>query len=294
MRVTDRMLFDRAVTDGGAARARLEAATARAATGLKLQRPADDPAGAGLVTQHRAVAERAAAIAESAGRAADELSAVDGAIEAVANLLARAREITMVQGSDGVSGAERVAAGTEVKSLFDQIIGLLNTKVGGRYIFSGTLDANPPFDAAGNYAGDQRVRTVEVAPGVQQAASVRADQYIKGVGGGIDLLGTLTALRTSLVANNQTTTALWLGSLATCTDQVANMRQQIGLAMSALDTAVTVNQVVRDAAVTSAAHLTDADAIQANTELALAQRALEAALTATAKGFKLSLLDFLP
>ena len=54
MRVTDRMLYDRTARDGGAARSRLEAAIATASNGQRLVHPGDDPAGAGLVTQHLA------------------------------------------------------------------------------------------------------------------------------------------------------------------------------------------------------------------------------------------------
>jgi flagellar hook-associated protein 3 FlgL len=63
--------------------------------------------------------------------------------------------------------------------------------------------------------------------------------------------------------------------------------------MSAFDTAITVNQRAGDDARTLSAHLTDADVIEANTELALAQRALEASLTATSQSFKLTLMNYL-
>jgi len=294
MRVTDRMLFDRAVTDGGAARARLESAVERASTGLQLTHPGDDPAAAGQLVRLRAAGSRAQALGDAAGKASDELAIADAALGEIVNSLNRVRELTMQLGSDGYTAAERANGAAEVKSLMDQIVGLLNTKVGSRYVFSGMTDATTPFSAAGTYLGDARVRQVEVAPGVFQNTSLRADSAFKGVGGGVDVLSALNSLRTALLANDQPGTVALLGNIGTGIEQVAALRGQAGIAMVALDGAVTVNRMAEDAAVTSAAHLTDADAIQANTELALAQRALEAALTATAKGFKLSLLDFLP
>jgi flagellin-like hook-associated protein FlgL len=44
---------------------------------------------------------------------------------------------------------------------------------------------------------------------------------------------------------------------------------------------------------TRAASLSDADYVDAATQLAFSQRALEASYAATAQGFKLSLLDYL-
>jgi flagellar hook-associated protein 3 FlgL len=293
MRVTDRMLFDRAARDGGAARARLEKAVGVASTGAKLVHPGDDPAGAGMVTRHRATAARAEAVAAVAARASDELAIADSALGDVTSALARAREIATQFASAGYDAPTRANAAAEVGGLFASVIAALNAKVGSRYLFAGLDDGVAPFGATGTYAGDQGTRSVEVAPGVWQAASLRADVAFKGTGGGVDVLDTLTALRTALAANDQAGVAATLTALATSTEQVATLRGQAGIAMSAFDAAISVNQRAGDDARSLAAHLTDADAIQANAELALAQRGLEASLTATSRSFKLTLLDYL-
>jgi flagellar hook-associated protein 3 FlgL len=293
MRVTDRMLFDRASRDSGAARTRLETAISRASTGQRLIHPGDDPAGAGLVTLHQAAAARAGAIMGAAQQAGDELLGVDTALDDVTNALARAREMAVQFASAPYTAAQRVAAAGEARSLLDRMLAALNTKVGNRHVMGGTLDGQPPFDAAGNYLGDANVRQVEVAPGVLEDASVRADVAIKGVGGGVDVLATLGRLVTALQANDQAGVKATIGDLAAGTDQVAVARTQAGHAMAAFDVAAEVNRAARDEAVVRASHLTDADVIDANSQLALAQRALEASLTATASGFKLTLLDYL-
>jgi flagellar hook-associated protein 3 FlgL len=293
MRVTDRMIFDRAALDSGAARSRAEEAIGRASTGQRLIHPGDDPAGAGLVALHDAAASRATAVGKAAQQAGDELAAADSALGGVTDALARAREIATQFSSAGYTAAQRSAAGAEVGSLIQGIVASLNTKVAGRYIMGGTLDGQPPFDSGGNYFGDGNVRQVEIAPGVMQDASVRADVAIHGAGGGVDVLATLGALQLALQANDQTAVGAALAPLSTSTDQVSVARTQAGMAMNTFDTAVTVNQLAHDDATSRSAHLTDADAIQANTDLALAQRALEAALSATTQGFKLTLLNYL-
>lgn len=293
MRVTDRMLFDRANRDGGAARTRLETAIARASTGRRLVHPGDDPAGAGLVTLHEAAAARAQAIMGAAQQAGDELVAVDTALNDVTNALARAREMAIQFASAPYTAEQRGSAAGEARSLLDRILGALNTRVGNRYVMGGTLDGQPPFDAGGNYLGDANVRQLEVAPGVLQDASVRADVAMKGVGGGVDVLTTLGRLATALQANDQAGVQATIGDLATSTDQVSVARTQAGQAMAAFDVAAEVNRAARDEAVVRASKLTDVDVIEANSALALAERALEASLTATAAGFKLTLLDYL-
>ena len=293
MRVTDRMLYERANRDGGAARTRLEQALARASTGQRLVHPGDDPAGAGLATLHQAAAAQAEGIMGAVQQASDEIAAVDTALNDVSNGLARARELAVQYANGAYTAEQRAMAAGEADALLKQMLASLNTRVGNRYLMGGTLDGQPPFDAAGNYLGDTAVRQVEVAPGVMQDASVRADVALKGVGGGVDVLGVITSLATALRTNDQAGVRALITPLATSTDQVSMARAQAGNAMAAFDVAAEANRAARDEATTRAAHLTDADVIEANSQLALAQRALEASLTATATGFRLTLLNYL-
>lgn len=293
MRVTDTMLFDSALQDTAGARSRLEAAMGPAATGKRVTKASDDPVAAGLATLAGADQARALAIGTAAQRASDELGAADGALNDVTNAMARLRELATQFGSAGYSAAQRASAAQEVQSLQAQIVAALNTQVSGRYLMGGTVDGQPPFDAAGNYTGDARVRQVEIAPGVLQDASVRADVAFKGAGGGVDLFATLASLQTALQANDQAGVAAALTPLSTATDQVSLARTQAGIDMGAFDAAVTTSQAVGSAAQAQLSHLTDADVIQANTQLAQAQVALQASLSAVAQGFQLSLLNYL-
>jgi flagellar hook-associated protein 3 FlgL len=293
MRVTDSMLFQSAVQNSDAARTKMEEAINAASTGLRVTHPGDDPVAAGLVTQAAATQSRAEAVGTGAQRASDQLAAVDSGLNDVTNALARAREIGVQFANAGYTAAQRASAADEVKSLQAQIVASLNAKVDGRYLMGGTLDGTPPFDAAGNYAGDANVKQVEIAPGVYQDASVRADVALKGVGGGVDLFATLGSLQTALLANDQAGVAATLTPLDSATSQVSTARSQAGNDMNAFDTAVTASQAVRDGAKTQISHLVEADAIQANTDLALAQRALQASLTATSSSFQFTLLNYL-
>jgi flagellar hook-associated protein 3 FlgL len=304
MRVTDRMIFDRAARESGSARTRADEATARLSSGARIVHPKDDPAAAGLVSAERARVGRLDAVATTAGRAADELLAADGALSEVANAIARAREIAVQLSSSHYSASERAGGAKEVQALIQSIVASLNVKVGNRYVLAGTSDGAAPFtgltldasgdvdpSATGAYLGDGNVRTVEVAPGLPQEASVRADVAVKGANGGVDVLATLATLANALSSNDPALAGATLDDLATGTEQVATARGAAGVAMAALDAAVVANRTARDEATARIAGLADTDTIAAATELALAGRALDAALTATAKSFQLTLVD---
>jgi len=290
MRVTDRMLFDRATRDGGRATAAAEKAIGVASTGVKLARAKDDPGAAGLVVLDKAKSERLAAIATTAARASDEISSVDSALGAVGTALIRAKELAVQLSNASYGAAERAGAASEVQGLLQEAISALNSEVGGRYVFGGEEDGAPPFDAAGAYAGDTAVRQLEIAPGVTSAASVRADVAVKGANGGVDVLAALSSLATALSTNDVAAVRAALDPLTAGTAQLARARTDAGNIMATLDAAVTASQAGRDEAIEAAANLTDADPIAAASELARAERALEASLTAVAKGFKFTLL----
>lgn len=291
MRVTDSMMYGLAIRDGGKARERLEAATTEASSGAKLVHPGDDPAGAGLVSLDRGAAARLDAIREVARRASDELAAVDSSLGDVANGLIRARELAVQLSSAGYDAAQRAAGAAEVRGLVASAVATLNARVGSRFIFGGRADGAPPFDAAGNYLGDPGVRQVEIAPGVLQDASIRADVAVTGAGGGTDVFAALGALAAALDANDPAAVAATLADLDAGTEQLSVARGEAGAAMSTLDAAVAASRVAGDAARERIAGIADADAVEAASRLALAQRALEAALTATASSFRLSILD---
>ncbi len=291
MRVTDRSIFEAANRNVGAARERAELATQEASSGLRVIHPGDDAAAAGQIAGRRLDESRYGAIKGAVEAANDELASTDGALDAVGSALSRARELAVQLANPIYSAAQRASAAEEIDGLFKTVVAQMNTRVGQRYVFGGFKDGAPPFSAAGVYLGDPGVRQVEIAPGVRQAVSVRADVAISGVGGGTDVLGTLSALSAAMTANNIAGIQNSLNGLDTGIIQISSARSQAGSSMVVLDAASAASRAGRDAATTSVAGLAEADTIESASKLALAQRALDASLTASARSFQLSLLD---
>jgi flagellar hook-associated protein 3 FlgL len=291
MRVTDRMIYDAATLNAAKSRDRAQEATEEVSTGMRVVHPGDDPAVAAAMVRGRQVADRLDAINQNAGRAGDEVGAADDTLQGLANVLARARELTVQMGNDNYSASDRAGAATEVDTLFRQAVSLMNRDVNGRYIFGGDQDQTPPFDASGNYTGDTVVRQVEVAPGVLEDASVRADITVKGVGGGVDLFASLQALSTALTANNGNSIRGALTNIDAVTTQVTNTLAKVGSMGDAFATAQTLATNTRDATIKSVASQSEADIFEASSKLALANHALDATLTAAAQSFRLSLMD---
>jgi len=291
MRVTEKRIFDGAAARAGRAREEMTKAAEIASTGIRVSHPGDDPVAAGQIVAHRLSEQRQKAMVETTGRASDELQSADNALGEVGTLLTRARELAMQMSNGTYSAQQRLAAKQEIDGLQKDAVAMLNVDVGGRYLFGGYEDRTPPFDAAGNYLGDANVRQLQLSPGILQETSVRADVAMKGVGGGVDVFQTFSALSAALGANDVAGVQAALTGLDAGIQQVASARTSAGASMSVLDAAKNAAASLKVDETIAVAKLTEADAIESATKLALTQRALDAALTASAKSFQLTLLD---
>ena len=291
MRVTDKSIFEAASRSATQSRERLQKAVDENATGLRVEHPWDDPGVTGPLIGHRLTATRQAALGNTVDRANDELTATDSALGAIVETLSRARELAIQMSNSSYSAVDRTVAAEEVRTLFHEAIGLLNTRVGNRFLFSGFQDDTAPFDELGNYQGDSGVRQVEAFPGVMQSVSLTGDGIAKGTSGGPDILGTLTALDTALSSN---LVAGVQGTLALLDDGIEHLslsRAQMGAAANTLSIAGSTARLNVDNEKANISRISEADVFESATKMALAQRALEAALTASARSFDLSLLD---
>jgi len=208
-------------------------------------------------------------------------------------VLARAQVLATQFGNDTYTADDRATAANEVDGLYKQALGSLNTRFGDRYIFGGYRDNQAPFADDGTYQGDTGVRQVEVAPGVYEDASIRADVTAKGVGGGVDILQTLTDLSTSLRNNDSDAIRASITSLQAGSNQVSAAQSQAGTSVNIFT--ATVNtcaaQITDEKKVIG--ELGDADVMDASTKLSLAQYALNATLTAASQTLNFSLVNLL-
>lgn len=122
------------------------------ATGKRVMAPADDP----IAFTRAAVVRRAEAAALVAQRgidaAARRLTATDNALEAVTNLVQRARELALQGGNGTLAAADRALLATEVGELREQLAGLADARGSdGERLFGGAQGDRAAYvlDAAG-------------------------------------------------------------------------------------------------------------------------------------------------
>jgi flagellar hook-associated protein 3 FlgL len=291
MRISDSMIYSNANASISGARARVTTLTAEASSGIRVNQPGDDPSAAAGIVEHSTAQAYADAVSKSATAAADELNTADGALNAVSTAVQRARELAVQLANDTYNASDRADAAPEVQQAMAAVVAALNVKSGNRYIFGGTRDQGSPFASDGTYNGDAGVRSIEIAPGVQQVTSVRADVALKGTNGGVDVLAAMASLATALANNDPVGINTAIGALQTGTEQVAALRSQVGADGAALTAAAAISTSVSTSETKTISTLQSVDIVEASTQLQLAETALQAAVSASTQSFKFTLLN---
>ena len=168
------------------------------ASGLKLNKPSDDPTAIGPVIATRRQISDTDRYLTTMGVATDKMAATDGYLGSIENTLQRAKEITTSAINSGMSDADRATLADEISQLKQQLLDSANATVDGKYIFAGYKDntvpfvQNPAYTAAGYnpqdiktwpylYQGDSNPTNLEITPGEYLQTNITGNDLFMGI-----------------------------------------------------------------------------------------------------------------
>jgi len=186
----------------------------------------------------------------------------------------------------------------EVESYMQDIVGVANTQVNGRYIFSGDNDTTPAYafdltqaNGVSSYAGSTSTRTAQHPDGATFAISKTADELFDSPGQSV--FQSLSNLRTALLANDPAAIQKALVSMQSAQDHVQSAESFYGTAQSrinqATDYATNKDNQLKD----QLSAIQDADVTASILELQDAEFQRQASLSARSKVPQTSLFDYL-
>ena len=283
MRVTGHHLIELQVAAARKAMTEVGRAGQVASTGMRVERPSDDP-GAWLAARradaHRAVHEGAGAAIQH-GRS--RLEQTDGALAAIGDVLARARELGIQGSNDTMSQADRDAIAVELRELFKSALGAANRQsVEGEYILGGLASTTPPFDVAGVFVGDAGARSLASADGQVHTMTVSGAE-LTAAGGGVDVLPTIERLAAALAAGDGAATRDLLDELDRGIEQVSLARAHTGSLLAAIEDADRARGDHQLSLEKTIANAVEADYATAAGDLNRAANALEAVRAVAAR-----------
>lgn len=173
MRVTQNTNYETVRGSINKSKGRMENLQLQAATLRKLNAPSDDPIGAAKVLSVRTDKVNIAQYQVNAKQAEGMLSSAETALGDLADIVVRAKEISVGQASGASANDDtRIAIAEEVGQLFQQAVAAANTRVGDRYIFGGYKIHRPPVTGEGQYVGDDGQIMLEIANDVFVTANI--------------------------------------------------------------------------------------------------------------------------
>ncbi|MBI4957336.1 MAG: hypothetical protein HY908_35330 [Myxococcales bacterium] len=253
----------------------------RATTGLRVERPSEDPVTFGIVARESQDIERLDRRARTLERAGGDLDAAEGALADASDLMVRARELALQMADGSMSASERAGAAEEVAGLRLGMLGLANARGARGYLFGGSATATPPFDSGGAFVGNDKALGVEVADDVVVRANPSGRLAFTALGGGHDVLQYLADLAAALAADDQAGVASAVGALEEGHDQLVSARAEVGQRAARLRSAGAVSTGVARQVERARAALAEIDPATAYSDLVATEQAYQRSLEVT-------------
>jgi flagellar hook-associated protein 3 FlgL len=182
LRITQGMLYSRALGDAQSGLFRYSRLQEQAATMRRINRPSDDPAAALRILPLRADLRNLDNLSENVALARETLNTGAASLEDASSLMQRVRELTTQAANGTVSESDRQSIAAEVEQLLNQLVSIGNSRRGDRFLFGGTENDSAPFELVDSgsgsrvvYRGNRDSLEVDVAPGVTTALNVPGD-----------------------------------------------------------------------------------------------------------------------
>ncbi len=146
MRVTQSMLSGNMLKNLSNSYSKMGAIQDQITTGKKVNRPSDDPVVAMKGIALRATLDKVEQFQRNLGEVHNWLDSSDDALDKVGSALQRVNELMVQAASDSNTSDDRAKIGIEISQIRSHIQNISNTKIGDKYIFSGTKTTTPPFN----------------------------------------------------------------------------------------------------------------------------------------------------
>jgi len=313
MRVTQSMIIRSALADLNRARSRLADTQEKAASGLRINRPSDDPGGVSAAMLLKTGIEATDQYQRNISQTRTRLAAGENAVANGTDLMIRAKELA-IQGANGTQDAStRRQIAAEIETLHSALLAEGNARIAGGHLFAGfAADAapfavagaftdNPPASPTVSFVGDANEIQVQIDEAVRVRATANGQRVFLGDGDGdnvtdagrVDVFQVLATLRDDLMNNNVAGVAASVANLDTALSQFSIERTLFGAALTQLNE---IDERLDDRKVdltTRLSDIEDADIVKVFSDLTNQEVALQASLQTNSRLIQTTLLDFL-
>lgn len=195
-------------------------------TGIAVAKASDKPSAVSSIVNGRSDIVKTERYVENCKHVQDNLATSEIHIDAVEELMTRAKEIAVAGANDSLSETDKATLADEVGKLRQELLDLANTQVSGKYLFAGYNDESQPF--AGSpvaYAGTGDHQMIEISPGATVAKNITGEELFMSP---VNLFATLEDLEAALTGGDSTSVTAMLTPLEDAAEQVRTQLSSLG------------------------------------------------------------------
>ena len=283
----------------------IDQAESQISSGLKISQPSDAPDQLEGLMRMRADLARNTQVSTNLAEVKSETDTAEKSLETATQLMDQAVSL----GAEGASGTQtasgRQTMALQVQGILEQLVGLSQTAVQGRFVFSGDQDQSFSYDLnLSNANGVNRLLTTQATRQVTDASGISFTVALTAQNifdhrnpddtlAADNVFAAVNSLRVSLQANDQAGINTALTSLHTANDYLNSQLAFYGSVQNRVQDAQTFASQQNVQLQTALSQTQDADIAQAAVSLTQSQTQRQAALQAQAARPRTSLFDFL-
>lgn len=145
MRITQQMLYDSYIYNMNSSLSKLMELNNESSTMKRINKPSDDPTGMVRVLNHRDTLTAIGQYQENIDTAQGWLNASDENLIQVSNIITQAKTLAEQAATGTLTADNREQISYQVRSLFEQLVGLANLEYDGKSVYAGQKTESPAF-----------------------------------------------------------------------------------------------------------------------------------------------------
>ncbi len=279
----------------------MQQAETELSAGLAVNQASDAPDQISPILETRAQLSTTQQINTDLGQTTTEVNSGQQALQTAAQLFDQVQSL----GAEGDTGAATASSNADLaqqlNGVLQQMVGLANTQVAGRYIFAGDSDQTQPYtiDTTQNppvvsaYQGSTSTRTAQSPDGTTFPVALTAQTIFNSGDPSTDVFSSIENLTTALSSNNQAGIQTAVQGLSGVGDYLNQQLTFYGYTQQTVENASNYGSTLATQLQSQLSNLEDADSAQAIEQLTQSQTQDQAALQSEALLPRTSLFNFL-
>jgi flagellar hook-associated protein 3 FlgL len=284
---------------------RIAKTQAQLTSGIRVNRPSDDPSAVGDILQLESDIGRVTQVTANLNAVKAEVDSASGVVQDSVSLLDQARSLAAQGASQTLPASERPALAAQAEQILSALVDASRATYAGRYLFSGDSSLQPAYDVnLANANGVDRLvtapatRLIQDSNGVVFAVSKTAQDLFDHRNpddslAADNVFAAVNSLRVALANGDQAGTAAAAAAIQKAQDYLSLQGTFYGAVENRVTTAIDLAQKFQLQWKSSLSSVRDTDVAAATTDLSEENLSQQAAMQAQASLPRNSLFDFL-